>query len=605
MAKQLKFGSEARRLLKLGVDLTAKAVGATLGPKGRNVIYTRQYVPPTVTHDGVTVARELEAANPFINAGVQLVKEAASKTNDVAGDGTTTSTILAQAIVEQGLELVEKGANPMMLRKGIEDATLEVVEWLKSHAKPLKTHTERVQVATVSSGDPELGKLIATALDKVGKEGVVLTEQSSDLETKIEYKEGMEFSTGFVSPYFKTNEKGAELKDAKILVTDINLKADTDIVPLLEKLVPDGKQPLVVIAPEITGEALATLALNKTRGSWQLLGVKAPGFAEYQKDLLQDIAILVGAEYISEDKKQRMEEVTPAQLGFAKRVTATKDSTTIVDGAGTKEAVQARIKEIELAFKDAEKPVEKERLRIRMGKLSSGVAVIKVGAATEVELKEKHYRIEDALNATRAAIEEGIVPGGETALLMARRVLLTPDMDTVGDARLGRLVVYEALRKPFQTLMQNSGLTRYIIMPGTQWGCGINVLTGEYCNLIEAGIIDPVKVTRSALENASSVAIAILTGEVIIADIPENQPYLEEDDDWDPKKRRESYIKRLMPKKLDKAYQSFKARFMTDDKAWQDDIRSRTILPNGQVARTKERRGGLPGEIIEQPVEPY
>ncbi|MEM3063267.1 MAG: chaperonin GroEL [Nitrososphaerota archaeon] len=527
MAKQLVYAEEARAKLKEGVDAVAKAVATTLGPKGRNVALDKKWGAPSVVHDGVTVAKEIELEDPFANMGAQLVKEAASKTNDTAGDGTTTATVLAQAIIEAGLRNITAGSNPMILKRGIEKAVEVVVEELKKMAKPVKGKAEIAQVATISAADQTIGNLVAEALEKVGKDGVVTVEESKSLETNVEYKEGMEFDKGYISAYFITNPDRMEaaIEDPYILITDKKISAISDILPLLENLVKTSKN-LVIIADEVEGEALATLVVNKLRGTFNVLAVKAPGFGDRRKAMLEDIAVLTGGTVISEDLGKKLENTSIEDLGRAKKVVSTKESTLIV-ADGNEQQVAARIAQIKKEIEMTDSEFDKEKLEERLAKLSGGVAVINVGAATEVEMKEKVERVKDAVGATKAAIEEGIVPGGGVALIRAGNTL-DKLMSSVNndEEKLGIKIVSEALTKPTWYLAANAGakadavVERIIKETGN---VGFNALTGEFEDLVAAGIIDPVKVTRSALQNAASVSIMVLTTESLITDLPEKK----------------------------------------------------------------------------------
>ena len=524
MSKILKFDSDAREKLLKGVNILTEAVASTLGPKGRNVALDKKWGAPNVVHDGVTVAKEIDLEDPFENMGAQLIKEAASKTNDVAGDGTTTATILAQAIVQEGLKNIQAGSNPMILKKGIEKAVLALVEELKKMSKKLTTQEEIQQVATISASDGEIGRLIAEALQKVGKDGVVTVEDGKTMEMAVDYKEGMEFDKGFVSPYFvtDTDKMEASIEDVHILITDKKISSASDLVPFLEKFVQVSKN-LVIIADEVEGEALALLVVNKLRGTFNVLAVKAPGFGDRRKESLEDIAILTGGIVISEDTGKKFESVEIDDLGRAGRVTSDKENTLIVDGKGTRAKIEARIGQIrrELASSDSE--FDKEKLQERFAKLTGGVAVINVGAATEIELKEKKERVIDAVAATKAAIEEGIVAGGEVALLRAKKVLDNVAVEA-GEEKVGVEIVKKALEKPFRMLVKNAGMDEGVELSkvlSSEGNMGIDVMDGALKDLVKAGIIDPVKVTRTALQNAASVAIMIMTTNVLIADRPE------------------------------------------------------------------------------------
>lgn len=526
MAKILKFDSDAREKLLKGVNTLTEAVATTLGPKGRNVAIDKKWGAPNVVHDGVTVAKEIDLEDPFENMGAQLLKEAASKTNDVAGDGTTTATILAQAIVSEGLKNIQAGANPMILKHGIEKAVSALVDELKKMSKKIVSQEEIAQVATISASDPQIGNLIAEALQKVGKDGVVTVEEGKTTEMTVDYKEGMEFDKGFVSPYFvtDTDKMEASLEDVHILITDKKISSAADLVPFLEKFVQVSKN-LVFIADEVEGEALALLVVNKLRGTINVLAVKAPGFGDRRKEQLEDIAILTGGTVISEDTGTKFESVEVDQLGKAGRVTSDKDNTLIVDGKGAKGKIEARIAQIRRELETTDSEFDKEKLQERLAKLTGGVAVVNVGAATEVELKEKKERVIDAVAATKAAIEEGIVPGGEVAFLRAAKAL-----DNVvaaeGEEKVGVEIVKKALEQPFRQLVKNAGMDEGVALSkvmGTNGNMGIDALDGQVKDLVKAGIIDPVKVTRSALQNAASVAIMIQTTHVLITDAPEKK----------------------------------------------------------------------------------
>jgi len=531
MAKQLAFREDARRHLQLGVDKLSEAVKTTLGPKGRNVALDKKFGAPTVTHDGVTVAKDIELEDPYENMGAQLVKEAATKTNDIAGDGTTTAIVLAQSIVNEGLKNIAAGANPMLLKRGIEKATTAVVEALRNMAFDVSDPKEIANVAAISANDTVIGELIAEVMDKVGKDGVITVEESRGLEFETEYVEGMQFDRGYISPYFVTNAESmeAEVQDPYILITDRKLSAANDIVPLLEKLVQSGKRDLVVIADDIEGEALATLVLNKLRGMFNCLAVKAPGFGDRRKAMLQDIAVLTGGTVISEQTGQSFENVAISDLGRARRVVSTKDDTTIIEGMGTEEDIKGRMEQIRKEIETTTSDYDREKLQERLAKLSGGVAIIRVGAATEVELKEKKHRVEDALSATRAAVEEGIVPGGEVALVNAAAALDSLKED--GDVATGIEIVHRALEEPMRQLAKNSGHDGAVVIDTVRRlqrsrrnkNVGFEVVSEQYVDMIEAGILDPVKVTRSAIENAASIAAMILTTEALITDIPEEE----------------------------------------------------------------------------------
>jgi chaperonin GroEL len=532
MAKQLVFGDEARRYLKSGVDAVANAVATTLGPKGRNVALDRKFGSPTITHDGVTVAKEIELENPFENMGAQLLKEAATKTNDIAGDGTTTSTVLAHAIVTEGLKNLAAGANPMLLKRGIEAASKAVAESIHQQAIGITTKEEIASVATISAQDEQIGKLIADVMDKVGKDGVITVEESKGLEFETEYVEGMQFDRGYISPYFVTDTEHmlASISDPYILVYDKKISAAADIVPLLEKLVQVGKREMLVIAEDIDGEALATLVLNKLRGMLNVVAVKAPGFGDRRKAMLQDIAILTGATVISEETGRKLETATIEDLGHAEKITTDKDDTTIVGGKGDGLAIKGRIEQIRVEIENTTSDYDREKLQERLAKLSGGVAIIRVGAATETELKEKKHRVEDALSATRAAVEEGIVPGGGVALLNAVPALASIKMDAE-DAQIGVNIVRNALTVPMRKIAENAGKDGSVIVETVRQKqaaegnhhLGFNVMTDEYGDMVKLGVIDPAKVTRGALENAASIAAMILTTEALVTDIPSKE----------------------------------------------------------------------------------
>ena len=529
-AKQLVFTEEARRKLKNGMDVVANAVATTLGPKGRNVAVDRKFGSPTITHDGVSVAKEIELEDPFENMGAQLLKEAASKTNDIAGDGTTTSTVLAYAIVTEGLKALAAGYNPMLLKRGIELATDEVVKSLKKMSVTIDTKEEIASVATNSAADREIGDLIARVMDKVGKDGVVTVEESKSMQFEEDYVEGMQFDRGYISAYFITDSEHMEavISEPYILINEKKISAAQDIVPILEKLVQLGKRELVIIAEDIDGEALATLVLNKLRGMLNVLAVKAPGFGDRRKAMLQDIASLTGGTVISEETGRKLETATLQDLGRAEKVTADKDNTTIIGGKGDASEIKGRVELIRVEIDKSTSDYDREKLQERLAKLSGGVAIIRVGAATETELKEKKHRVEDALSAARAAVEEGIVPGGEISLINAAVALdkLTPEDE---ETRVGINIVRKALEAPIRKLSANAGQDGSVIIDTVQReakakknkNIGYNVMTGEFTDMIKAGVIDPVKVVRGALENAASIAAMMLTTEVLITDAPE------------------------------------------------------------------------------------
>ncbi len=531
-AKQLVFGEEARRRLKLGVDVVANAVATTLGPKGRNVALDRKFGSPTITHDGVTVAKEIELEDPFENMGAQLLKEAATKTNDIAGDGTTTSTVLAHAIVTEGLKNLAAGANPMLLKHGIEEASRIVAEEIRKQAIEITTKEEISNVATISAQDRTIGSLIAEVMDKVGKDGVITVEESKGLEFETEYVEGMQFDRGYISAYFVTDSEHmkAEISDPYILIHDKKISAATDIVPILEKLVQIGKRELLIIAEDIDGEALATLVLNKLRGMLNVIAVKAPGFGDRRKAMLQDIAILTGGSVISEETGRKLESVVLTDLGRAEKVSSDKDNTTVVGGKGESSAIKGRIDQIRVEIENTTSDYDREKLQERLAKLSGGVAIIRVGAATETELKEKKHRVEDALSATRAAVEEGIVPGGGVALLNAIKALEGKKFD-VEDEQIGINIVRKSLEVPMRKIAENAGRDGSVIVETVRQAqkrennlqFGYDILREEYLDLVKGGVIDPAKVTRGALENAASIAAMILTTEALITDVPEKE----------------------------------------------------------------------------------
>jgi chaperonin GroEL len=533
MAKQLVFSEEARRSLKAGIDIVVKAVATTLGPKGRNVAIDRKFGSPTITHDGVTVAKEIELKEPFENMGAQLLKEAATKTNDIAGDGTTTSTVLAHAIVTEGLKNLAAGANPMLLKRGIEAASKAVSDAIIEQAIDITTKEEIADVATISAQDREIGELIAEVMDKVGKDGVITVEESRGLEFETEYVEGMQFDRGYISPYFVTDSENmqAEIEEPHVLVHDKKISAASDIVPLLEKLVQVGKRELLIISEDVDGEALATLVLNKLRGMLNVLAVKAPGFGDRRKAMLQDIATLTGATVISEETGRKLESVTIEDLGQAEKIISTKEDTTIIGGKGDPSAIKGRIEQIRVEIENTTSDYDREKLQERLAKLSGGVAIIRVGAATETELKEKKHRVEDALSATRAAVEEGIVPGGGVALINAMEALDGLKMENA-DAQIGVKIVRNSLEIPMRKIAQNAGHDGSVIVENVRQKqtkennklIGFDVLKEEYVDMVKGGVIDPAKVTRGALENAASIAAMILTTEALITDVPEEEP---------------------------------------------------------------------------------
>ena len=533
MAKQLLFSEDARRKLKKGIDTVANAVSTTLGPKGRNVAIDKKFGAPTITHDGVTVAKEIELEDPYENMGAQLFKEAAIKTNDIAGDGTTTATVLAQHMVHEGLKNVAAGANPMLLKLGIEAGTTALAARIREMAVTIDSVEEIASVASISAQDRAIGTLIAEVMDKVGKDGVITVEESRGLEFETEYVEGMQFDRGYISAYFVTDSDTMEavVEDAYILIHDKKISSAQDIVPILEKLVQIGKKNLVVIAEDIDGEALATLVLNKLRGMINALAVKAPGFGDRRKAMLQDIAVLTGGEVITEEMGRKLDSVQISDLGRAAKVVASKDETTVVDGAGDEAQIKARVEQIKVEIDRSTSDYDREKLQERLAKLAGGVAIIRVGAATEVELKEKKHRVEDALSATRAAVEEGIVPGGGVALLNALPALDTVDVPA-GDQTTGVNILRQALLAPMRKLAENAGMNGDVIIQNVRREqaekndskIGFNVLDGEYVNMLKAGIIDPAKVTRGAVENAASIASMILTTEALVTDLPEKEP---------------------------------------------------------------------------------
>lgn len=526
MAKILKFDSDAREKLLKGINTLTDAVAATLGPKGRNAALDKKWGAPTVVHDGVTVAKEIELEDPFENMGAQLLKEAASKTNDVAGDGTTTATVLAQAIVSEGLKNIQAGSNPMTLRRGIESAVDMVVAELRKMSKKLTSPEEISQVATISAQDPEIGRLISEAIAKVGKDGVITVEEGRSLEMSVDYKEGMEFDKGYASPYFvtDTDKMEASFEDPYILITDKKISSMQDLLPFLEKFVQVSKT-LVIIADEVESEALTTLVVNKLRGVFNVLAVGAPGFGDRRKALLEDIAILTGGTVISEETGRKFESVEVEDLGRAGRVTSSKDTTLIVDGKGDKKKIQSRITQIRRELENTTSEFDREKLHERLAKLTGGVAVINVGAATEIEMKEKKERVIDAVAATKAAVEEGIVPGGEIALIRAAKSLDTLTLDNP-EVQLGVTIVQQALYKPFRLLVRNAGMDEGVALAkvlDAKGNEGIDVNDGAVKDLVKAGVIDPVKVTITALQNASSVAVMVMTTNVLITDAPEKE----------------------------------------------------------------------------------
>ncbi|TMI89212.1 MAG: chaperonin GroEL [Bacillati bacterium ANGP1] len=525
MPKMLLYHEEARRALERGVNRLADVVKITLGPKGRNVVIEKKFGSPTITHDGVTVAKEIELDDPFENAGAQLVREVATKTNDIAGDGTTTATVLAQAMVNEGFKNVAAGANPMAIKRGIDRAVEAVVEALRAQAKPVETKAAVAQVASISAHDESIGQLIADAMDKVGKDGVITVEESKGMETTVETVEGMEFDKGYISPYMVTDPEKMEavLEDAYILITDKKISAVKDLLPALERIAQVNK-PLLVLAEEVEGEALATLVVNKLRGTLQAVAVKAPAFGDRRKAMLQDIAILTGGQVVTEELGLKLENVDLNMMGKARQVKAGKEKTIIIGGGGKQAEIQKRISELRKQIEETESDYDREKLQERLGKMVGGVGVIKVGAASETELKEKKHRVEDALSTARAAVEEGIVPGGGVALIGVLPAL--NKVDASGDEKVGVDIVRRALDEPLRQLARNAGREGSIIVEkvrGSKAGVGFNVLTGEFEDMFKAGIVDPAKVTRSALQNAASVASMLLTTEVLVVDKPEEE----------------------------------------------------------------------------------
>jgi len=524
-AKQLMFDAEARRQLKAGIDALANAVKVTLGPRGRNVAIDKKWGAPTITHDGVTVAKEIELEDPFQNMGAQMLKQAATKTNDVAGDGTTTATVLAQAIVTEGLRNLAAGANPMLLKRGIDAGTRAVVDEIKKLSIPVKGHSDIEHVAAIAANDPEIGKLLAQAMDKVGHDGVITVEEGKSLKIEVEYTDGMQFDRGYVSPYFVSDlqRMEASLDEPYVLLTDKKISGTSDLIPVLEKLVQTGHKDMLIVAEDVDAEALATLVVNKLRGILNVVAVKAPGFGDRRKEMLRDLATLTGATLISAEVGKQLEDAGLEDLGQARRIVVTKDDTTIIDGRGKPEDIQGRIKQIKVQIDETTSDYDKEKLQERLAKLSGGVAVIKVGAATEIELKEKKARVEDALHATRAAIEEGVIPGGGATLL---RVASAVDaLGLEGDLHTGAEILKRALQEPLRQLVANAGLEGSVVVEHlsrekrANWG--FDVMSESYVDLVKAGIIDPAKVTRSALENAASVAGMILSTEALVTDLGE------------------------------------------------------------------------------------
>lgn len=523
MAKQILFDEEARRALEKGVDALANAVKITLGPKGRNVVLDKKFGAPTITNDGVTIARDIELEDPFENMGAQLVKEVATKTNDVAGDGTTTATLLAQAMIHEGMRNVAAGANPMIIKKGIEQAVKALVAEIQKNAKQVEGKAAIAQVASISAADEETGNLIAEAMEKVGKDGVITVEESKGMDTSLSVVEGMQFDRGYISPYMvtDTDKMEAVLNDPYVLITDRKISAVADMLPVLEKVVQQGKE-LVIIAEDVDGEALATLVVNKLRGTFKAVAIKAPGFGDRRKSMLEDIAILTGGNVITEELGRKLDSVELEDLGRARQIRVSKEETTVVDGAGDQAQINARVEQLKKQIQESTSDFDKEKLQERLAKLAGGVAVIEIGAATEVELKEKKLRIEDALNATRAAVEEGIVAGGGTTFIDILPVLDT--LEATGDVKTGILIVKRAIEEPVRQIANNAGLEGSVVVANVKKagkGIGFNALTEEYIDMIAAGIVDPAKVTRSALQNAASIAAMVLTTETLVADKPE------------------------------------------------------------------------------------
>ncbi len=524
--KELKYAADARKALETGVDAVANAVKVTLGPKGRYVVLDKKFGAPTITNDGVTIAREIEVEDVFQNQGAQLVREVATATNDVAGDGTTTATVLAQSIVREGLKNVAAGANPMALKRGIEKAVDDIVKQIESQSTEITGKEQIARVATISAGDEEIGDVIADAIDKVGKDGVVNVEEGQTFGMDLEFTEGMQFDKGYISPYMVTDQERMEavLEDPYILIANQKVGSVRDLLPVLEQVIQSGK-PLLIIAEDVEGESLATLVVNKLRGTFTGVAVKAPGFGDRRKRMLEDISVLTGGEVITEEMGLKLENTQLSQLGRARRVVVAKDTTTIVDGAGESEAIKGRINQIKVEIDNTDSDFDREKLQERLAKLSGGVAVVKVGAATETEMKEKKHRVEDALQATRAALEEGIVPGGGVALLGAQEAL-NLDLFEDADERTGANIVRRALEEPLRQIADNAGLEGSVVVNEVrhaQKGHGLDAATGEIVDLVGAGIIDPAMVTRSALQNAASIAKNILTTEAIVAEMPEKE----------------------------------------------------------------------------------
>ncbi len=529
MAKQIKYGEDARRALEAGLNALANTVKITMGPKGRNVVLDKKYGAPLITNDGVTIAKEIELEDPFENMGAQLIKEVATKTNDVAGDGTTTATLLAQAIVREGLKNLAAGANPMVLKRGIEDATAAAVEGLKEISRPISGKQAIAQVASISAGDEAIGTLISDAMEKVGKDGVITVEESKTMKTELTTVEGMQFDRGYASAYMvtDTDKMIAELDNPMILITDKKISNIQEILPVLEQVVQAGKK-LLIIAEDVEGEALATLVVNKLRGTFTCVAVKAPGFGDRRKEMLRDIAILTGGQVISEELGLELKDTTMDMLGSAHQVKVDKENTTIIDGAGDKEEIANRVAQIKAQIAETTSDYDREKLQERLAKMAGGVAVIQVGAATEVEMKERKMRIEDALAATRAAVEEGIVPGGGVALLNAMSKVQQLVSKNAGDAKTGVQIILRAMEEPMRQIALNAGIDGAVIIENIRRsrkaGYGYDALKGEYVDMIERGIIDPTKVTRSALQNAASVAAMVLTTESLVTDIPAPEP---------------------------------------------------------------------------------
>ena len=523
MAKQILFDEEARRALGRGVDALANAVKVTLGPKGRNVVLDKKYGAPTITNDGVTIARDIELEDPFENMGAQLVKEVATKTNDIAGDGTTTATLLAQAMIQEGMRNVVAGANPMIVKKGIDMAVKTLVEEIKSKAQKVETKAKIAQVASISSADSEVGELIAEPMEKVGKDGVITVEESKTMDTNLSVVEGMQFDRGYISPYMvtDTDKMEAVMDDPYVLITDRKISSVADILPVLEQVVKQGKQ-IVIIAEDLDGEALATIVVNKLRGTFKALAVKAPGFGDRRKAMLEDIAILTGGTVISEEVGRKLDSVTIEDLGRARQVRSSKEETTIVDGAGDKAQISARVAQLKKQIAETTSDFDREKLQERLAKLAGGVAVVEIGAATEVEMKDKKYRVEDALNATRAAVEEGIVAGGGTTFIDILPAL--DKLNVEGDVKVGVEIVRRAVEAPVRQIAENAGLEGSVVVDSVKKagdGVGFNALENTYVDMIGAGIVDPAKVTRSALQNAASIAAMVLTTETLVTDKPE------------------------------------------------------------------------------------